>query len=40
MRTMRRAISFENCGLLPVAIQTQRIGKRTISDLPSTRSSQ
>ena len=40
MRTRRRAISLENSGLLPVATHRQRIGSRTISDMPNTRSSQ
>ena len=40
MRTRRRAISFENSGLLPVAIQVHRIGNRAISDTPRMRSSQ
>ncbi len=40
MRTRRRAISLENSGLLPVAIQTQRIGSRAISETPRMRSSQ
>ena len=40
MRTRRRAISLENSGLLPVAIQVQRIGRRIVSETPRIRSSQ